>query len=206
VEEVVGALDGAGLDRDALLQRQACNELLDIGLRHDLVLLRADDQAGRRAGGEEGEVVGVCRRRHRNEAVDLGAPHQQLHADPGAERVAGDPARLGVGIHALQPVERCSGVGQFPHAVVEASLTAADTPGVEPQHRETAIHENMEQREHDLVVHRPAILRVRMQDQRDRCALSLALVIATFEATLGAGEHHVRHRDSGSSPCSTLWS
>jgi len=62
----------------------------------------------------------------------------------------------------------------------------------------------MEQREDDLVVHRPAILRVRMQDQRDRRALFLALVIATLEATLGAGEHHVRHRNSGSSPYSTL--
>jgi hypothetical protein len=32
-----------------------------------------------------------------------------------------------------------------------------------------------------------------MEDERDRRVLFLALVITTLEATLGAGEHHVRH-------------
>ena len=51
----------------------------------------------------------------------------------------------------------------------------------------------MKQREHDLVVHRPAILRVRMEDQRDRRMLFLALVVATLKAPFGAGKHHIRH-------------
>ena len=72
MEEVVGALDRARLDRDALLQRQPGDQLLDVGERHDLVPLRADDQAGGGAGGEEAEIVGVGRRCHRDEAVDLG--------------------------------------------------------------------------------------------------------------------------------------
>jgi hypothetical protein len=36
-----------------------------------------------------------------------------------------------------------------------------------------------------------------MEDQRDRRVLFFALVIAAFEATLGADKHHVRHLHSG---------
>jgi hypothetical protein len=36
-----------------------------------------------------------------------------------------------------------------------------------------------------------------MEDQRNRRVLFFALVIAAFEATLGAGKHHVRHLNSG---------
>jgi hypothetical protein len=118
-----------------------------------------------------------------------------LHADPGAERIARDPARLGVGIHGLQPVEGGGGVRELAHAVIEAALAAADTAGVEAQDRKAAIHEHVEQREHHLVVHRPAVLRVGMKDQRNRRVFFLALVITTLEATLRAGEHHIRHGD-----------
>jgi hypothetical protein len=51
----------------------------------------------------------------------------------------------------------------------------------------------VEERKHHLVVHRPAVLRVGVEDQRNRRVLFLALVIAALKATLGAGKHHVRH-------------
>src|SRR3546814_2391714 len=79
-------------------------QLLHRVLRHHLVLVALNDQAGGGAGGEEAEVVHVGRRRHRDEAVDLRPAHQELHADPGAEGEAGDPARLGVVVVGLQPV------------------------------------------------------------------------------------------------------
>jgi hypothetical protein len=75
-------------------------------------------------------------------------------------------------------------------------LAAADAARVEAQDREAAVDEDVEQREHDLVVHRPAILGMGVQDERDRGVFFLALVIATLQATLGAGEHHIRHRFS----------
>jgi hypothetical protein len=56
-------------------------ELLDrrrhVAIRHHRVFVAVDDQPGRRAGGEEGEVLEVRRRRDRNKAVDLGAAHQR---------------------------------------------------------------------------------------------------------------------------------
>ena len=38
---------------------------LDIGRRHDLVALGADDQEPEDGRGEEGEIIGISRRRHR---------------------------------------------------------------------------------------------------------------------------------------------
>ena len=86
--------------------------------------------------------------------------------------------------------------GRFDNGMGELS----DAAGVEAQHREAAVDEHMEQRDHDLVVHRPAILRVRMEDQRDRRVFFFALVIAALEASLGTGEHHIRHLDSDYAP------
>src|SRR3546814_13457709 len=99
-----GATDHALVDVDATLARQLVDQLLHRVLRHHLVLVALNDQAGGGAGGEEAEVVHVGRRRHRDEAVDLRPAHQELHADPGAEGEAGDPARLGVVVVGLQPV------------------------------------------------------------------------------------------------------
>src|SRR5215475_2268317 len=48
---------------------------------------------------EEREVVEVGGRRDRDEAFDLGTAHQELHADPGAEREAGNPAALGFRVY-----------------------------------------------------------------------------------------------------------
>ena len=72
-------------------------EILDSTVAsRDAVAVAVNDQAGRGAGREEGKVVGVRLRRDRDKAFDLGTAHEQLRADPGAERVAGDPAVLGI--------------------------------------------------------------------------------------------------------------
>ena len=59
--------------------------------------------------------------------------------DPGAERIAADPALLGVGVHALQIVERGGGVGKLAHAVVEHALAAADAAEIEAQDAEAEV-------------------------------------------------------------------
>ena len=69
-----------------------------------------DDQAGRRTRCEKREVVHIGRRRHRYKSADFRPPHEQLHADPGAERKPGDPTLAGLGVDALQPIERGCGV------------------------------------------------------------------------------------------------
>ena len=62
----------------------------------------------------------------------------------------------------LHPVERGGRVGKFAGAMVEFALAAPDAAEVEPERRETALLEHVEQVVDDLVVHRPAELRVRM--------------------------------------------
>src|SRR6185295_5157456 len=99
---------------------------------------------------------------HRNEALDLGPPHQHLHADPGAEGKAGDPAASRVWMHRLHPIERCRGIRQLTTAMIELALAPPYAPEIEPEHGETALREHVEKLVDDLVVHRPAELRVRM--------------------------------------------
>ena len=128
------------------------------------------EQAGGRAGGEEGEIepVGGCG--DRDEAFDLGTTHQELHADPCAEGDAGDPAGAGVRVDGLRPIERGCGVRQFALTVIERALTAADAAEIEAEGRESAFEKRIIKRIDDLVVHRAAKLRVRVQDDRDRGA------------------------------------
>ena len=54
----------------------------------------------------------------------------------------------------------------------QIALAAAHAAEIEAQHREAALGERIIEAVDDLVVHRAAELRVRMQDQRDRASLA----------------------------------
>jgi hypothetical protein len=200
LEEMVGAGDLAEVDLDIALVRQLVHQLLHRIDRHQRVGVALEDQPGRRAGGEKGEIVLVRRRRDRDERIDLRPPHQQLHADPGAERIARHPAGLGVGVVGLQPVERRRGVGQLALAAVEAALAAPDPAEIEAQGGKTALHKALVQRIDDTVVHRPAVQRMRMQHQRHRRRRLAHMMIAALEPPLRAVEDHVRHVSLDSIP------
>src|SRR5580692_2402029 len=73
---------------------------------------------------EEGEVIEIGRRRDRDESLNLRPAHQELHADPGAEREAGDPAGARFRVDGLRPIERGRRVRQFAGAMVERALAA----------------------------------------------------------------------------------
>ncbi len=197
VEEMVGAGDDAVIDLDVALMRELGDQLLRRLERHDRVLVAMDDEAGGRARRQEAEIVEIGGRRHGDEAGDLGPPHQQLHADPGAEGKTGDPAGLGIGIVALQPVERRGGVRQLALAAREAALAAADAAEIEAQGREAALGEGAEQGIDDLVVHRPAMLRMRMQQQGDRRVGLLGMLIAALEPAFRTVDDDLRHCCAG---------
>ena len=93
----------------------------------------------------------------------------------------------------MHPVERCRRVAQLALAVVEHALGAADAAEIEPQHREAAPGEHVEQAVHDAVVHRAAVKRVRMQDHRERRRRPLAMDISTFQPPVRAVEDHLGH-------------
>ena len=128
-----------------------------------------------------------------NRAFDFGPAHQQLHSDPGAEREAGDPAGARFRIDGLRPVERRRSVGKFAGAMIERALAAADTAEIEPHHAEAELLEALVHRVGDTVIHGTAMQRMRVHDQRERRTALLAVVVATLQAPIGAGEHHLRH-------------
>ena len=105
----------------------------------------------------------------------------------------GDPGRLGFGVDLLDPVERRGGVAQFADAVVEHALALADAAEIEAQRREAAADKGLVEQLHDLVVHRAAGLRVRMEDHRDRRARAQARVETAFETAFGARKNHFGH-------------
>ena len=90
-------------------------------------------------------------------------------------------------------VERRRGVGQLADAMVEHPLAAADTARVEAQHGETAFCEHVEEVVDDLVIHRAAEFRVRMQHDGDRGVRLLAGLVAALEAAFGSVENHFWH-------------
>ncbi len=100
-------------------------------------------------------------------------------------------------MQALHPVERRGRIGQFAGTMVEFALAAADRAEVEAQRGEAALLEHVEQLVDDLVVHRAAELRMRMQDDGDRRAFLLGGLVSAFEATCGSVENDFGHWLSG---------
>src|SRR3546814_14757100 len=64
VEEVVRPVEQSVVDHDVALLAELVDQLLNGFVRHDLVLVPLDDEAGGRAGREEAEVEHVGRRGH----------------------------------------------------------------------------------------------------------------------------------------------
>ena len=98
---------------------------------------------------------------------------------------------------ALDPIEGGCRVRKFPCAVIELALAASDATEVEPQCREAALLEHVEELVDDLVVHRAAELWMRMQDDGDRRAFFLGRLVAAFQSTCWAVEDDFGHWYSG---------
>src|SRR5216683_1990241 len=152
------------VDHDALLGLELLDQRVDILGRHHGVFLAMHDQARRRAGRQEREIIEIGGRRDRNKTFDLGPAHQQLHADPGAERKSRDPAGTRLRIDSLRPIQRGSRVRKFAGAVIERSLAAANAAKIEAQHRKSPMRERVVALVDDLMVHRAVKLRMRVQD------------------------------------------
>ena len=127
--------------------------------RRDAVLVAMDEQARRGAGGEKAKIEAVGGWGDRDEALNLRSAHQELHADPGAERDASDPAGARLRADRLRPVESGGGVRQFALTMVEGALRPSDAAEVEAQHRKPAFGEIVVSVVDNLIVHRPAKLR-----------------------------------------------
>jgi hypothetical protein len=80
--------------------------------------------------------------------------------------------------------------------MIELALAAANATEVEAQRCEAALLEHVEQVVYNLVVHRAAELRMRMQDHGNRRALVLGRLIAAFKTAGRSVENDFGHCDS----------
>ncbi len=188
------------VDGDVALRAELVDQLLHRDRGDDFVGFALDDDSRGRARSEESEVVHVGGRGDRDEALDLGAAHQQLHSDPGTEADPRHPGSLGLGVNRLDPIERRGGVAEFADAIVERPLAFPYAAKVEPQRCEAAAHEGLVKQLHDLVVHRAAGLRVAMEDHRHRRARTRPGIEAAFETAFGTRKNDFGHGAS----CSRL--
>jgi len=93
----------------------------------------------------------------------------------------------------LHPIESAGGIGELADAVVEHALALADASKIEAQGRKAALDERLVEQLDDLVVHRSAGLRMRMQDQRNGRAGTGAGMETSFEASLGSWKDDFGH-------------
>ena len=100
---------------------------------------------------------------------------------------------LQLGIATGWTIERRGGVGKLAHALVVFALAAADAPEVEAQDGEAHVVEGVMKVVDDLVVHRAAELRMRVQHDRDGGVFFLLGVVAAFEAAFGSWEDDLGH-------------
>src|SRR5690606_5793903 len=115
------------------------------------------------------------------------------------------PTAFGIWMQRLHPIKRCGGVRQFAGSMIKSTLAASDASEVEAQRGETPLLEHIEKIVDDLVVHGPAELRVRVQDERDRRVLFFRRLIPAFETTGRTVKDDLGHFYSTSVPPKT-WS
>src|SRR5262249_47915158 len=87
-------------------------------------------------------------------------------------------------------------IRQLSLAVIERALAASDPAEVEAQHGKVPMHEGIIDLIDDLMVHRAAELRVRVQHNADRCVLLPGRMVAALDASGGAGENDLGHEFS----------
>src|SRR3977135_1048224 len=119
--------------------------------------------------------------------------HQELHTDPRSEREAGDPAASGLRIDRLRPIERGRRIRELALPMVERALAASDTAEVEAQYREVPMHESVVELIDDLMVHRAAELRMRMQHDADGGVLLPCRMIPALDPPGWAGKDDLGH-------------
>src|ERR1700722_19852236 len=193
LEEVVRLRDDGMLDGDALLGLQFLDQPHNLFQWRDAIFVAMDEQAGRGAGRKEAVIEAIGGGSDRDEALDLGPAHQELHADPGAERDASDPAGARLRADRLGPVEGGSGVRQFALPVVEGALRPSDAAEVEAQHGKPAFGKTIISVIDNLVIHRPAKLRMRMKHHRNRRPALLGRMKTTLQPTGGGGKENLGH-------------
>ncbi len=179
-EHMIGPADHAVIDMNVFLRVELVHQLANRRFGNQFVHIAVQHEATAWARGEEPEIVVVRGRRNADPAGNLWPAHQKLHADERTERVTGDPKPAMTGIDRLHPVQRRGGIADFADSAVVTALTASDTAEVESHHGASKLLKCLVHRIGDAVIHRPAMQRMRVQNQGDRRAGFLRMVITTF--------------------------
>ena len=192
-KEMVGPGNNGMFNHNAFLCFQLFNQAGDLFQGRNPILIAMNKQTGGRAGRQKRKIKTVGGRGHRNKPLDFGAAHQQLHSDPRTEGHAGNPAGARIRADGLCPVQRRGCIRKLACAVVKCALTAANPAKIEAQHRKATLGKGIIHIIHDLIVHRAAKLRVRMQDDGNRRALLLGRMVSAFQTSRRTGKNNFRH-------------
>ena len=95
-----------------------------------------------------------------------------------------------MGLNPIQPARR---IRQFSHSAIEDALRPPDAPKVEAKRGKPLFYENLIDRIDDFVVHRPAMLRVEVQDQGDGRPRFFGVMVSAFQATFRTIENDIGH-------------
>ena len=128
-----------------------------------------------------------------NKAAHFRPAHQHLHADISAEGIAQHPLGRRVRINRLQEIQPRTAIRNFANAAIITALAASHAAQIEAQHRKAQRLHTLVQRMDHTVIHRPAMERVRMQQQRRGGIRALGMVVASFKPAIRPGEHHFWH-------------
>ena len=126
--------------------------------------------------------------------VDAFVRTSHSQSDNRAERKTGDDDFARVRLAVEKIIERDLRVGAFAAPFVELARTQPDAAEVEPQCLEAAFVQSLRRAEDDLVVHRAAVQRVRMQYQRDPLGLIAFRAIDRFQPPVSRRNEKISRR------------
>ena len=192
-EDMAGAGHHAIVNADTLLRIQLFHQLLHGSFRHQFIIGAMQDQSAAGARCQEAEIIMRSGRADGNKAAHFRPAHQHLHANISAERITKHPLGRRIGIHGLQEIQPRAGIGDFANATIITALAAPHTTHIEAQHGKAQRLHALIQRMNDAVIHRAAMQRVRVQQQRRGGIRALGMVIASFKPAIRPGEHYFWH-------------
>src|SRR5262245_47608719 len=179
IEEMSGAVDPFYFEVAANWQRG--KKLFERREGRDVVFGPMDEKLRLRATGEEIQIAHSRWRADGYEAVHALIRTSHSQSDDRSEREPGDDDFAGVRLAVEQIIQRDLRVGAFAPPFIVFACAQPDAAKVDPQSFEAAFVQSLRRAKDDLVVHRAAVQRVRMQDQRDPLGLIAFRAIDRFQ-------------------------
>jgi hypothetical protein len=181
-EEMIRILD----PMDLFWLSQRIIESLDVGARPILVETSLNDELGFEHPEQEIEVHDGNGNAQPHQHGNARVGSSNLQSNTRAERESDEANRCNREAR-CEEIQRCPDVFDFADAVAVASGAFPDSAEIEAQSRQPHLRGCLRSTEDDLVVHRPAVERVRMAHQRSEARLHARIPLEKrFKRAFGA--------------------